>query len=114
MQQYKILWADDEIDLLMPHIIFLESKGYQVISVNSGNDALDEVAKQYFDIIFLDPPYGQSLGAKALLSAHGAGWIAPRAIVVWEDSAPQPPPPLFTLLDQRRYGTTHITILEAP
>ncbi|MDC1331480.1 bifunctional response regulator/alkaline phosphatase family protein, partial [bacterium] len=54
MQQYKILWADDEIDLLMPHIIFLESKGYQVISVNSGNDALDEVAKQYFDIIFLD------------------------------------------------------------
>ena len=54
MQQYKILWADDEIDLLMPHIIFLESKGYQVIPVNSGNDALDEVEKQYFDIIFLD------------------------------------------------------------
>ena len=54
MQQYKILWADDEIDLLMPHIIFLESKGYQVIPVNSGNDALDEIEKQYFDIIFLD------------------------------------------------------------
>ena len=54
MQQYKILWADDEIDLLMPHIIFLESKGYQVIPVNSGNDALDEVEKQYFDLIFLD------------------------------------------------------------
>ncbi|MDC1231274.1 16S rRNA (guanine(966)-N(2))-methyltransferase RsmD [Octadecabacter sp.] len=71
-------------------------------------------AAQPANLIFLDPPYGQSLGAKALLSAHGAGWIAPRAIVVWEDSAPQPPPPLFTLLDQRRYGTTHITILEAP
>ena len=54
MQQYKILWADDEIDLLMPHIIFLESKGYHVIPVNSGNDALDKVKKQYFDIIFLD------------------------------------------------------------
>ena len=54
MQQYKILWADDEIDLLIPHIIFLESRGYKVIPVNSGNDALDEVEKQYFDIIFLD------------------------------------------------------------
>lgn len=54
MQQYKILWADDEIELLMPHIIFLESRGYKVIPVNSGNDALDEVEQQYFDIIFLD------------------------------------------------------------
>ena len=36
MQNYSILWADDEIDLLKPHILFLKNKGYDVTSVNSG------------------------------------------------------------------------------
>ena len=47
----NILWADDEIDLLKPHILFLESKGYTVEGVTNGLDAL-EIAKHYFDIIF--------------------------------------------------------------
>ncbi|MDR2980321.1 MAG: PglZ domain-containing protein [Bacteroidales bacterium] len=50
----KILWADDEIDLLKPHIIFLENKGYQVVPVASGNEALDKLESEIFDIIFLD------------------------------------------------------------
>lgn len=50
----KILWADDEIDILRPHILFLEEKGYEVIPVNSGQDALDAIRKEPFDIIFLD------------------------------------------------------------
>jgi CheY-like chemotaxis protein len=50
----KILWADDEINLLKAHIIFLEQKGYQVTAVNSGNEAIDEVKQAYFDIVFLD------------------------------------------------------------
>ncbi|QCK14410.1 T9SS response regulator signal transducer PorX [Mangrovivirga cuniculi] len=54
MQKYNILWADDEIDLLKPHVLFLESKGYDVTGVNSGFDALDEVGKSIFDIVFLD------------------------------------------------------------
>jgi CheY-like chemotaxis protein len=54
MQHYKILWADDEIDLLKPHILFLENKGYEVVPLNSGNDAIEEMAKQFFDIVFLD------------------------------------------------------------
>jgi CheY-like chemotaxis protein len=54
MNKIKILWADDEIDLLKPHIIFLEDKGYEVIAVNNGVDAIDEVDKHNFDIIFLD------------------------------------------------------------
>ena len=54
MQKYSILWADDEIDLLKPHIMFLEKKGYVVTPVNSGTDALDELQGQNFDIIFLD------------------------------------------------------------
>jgi CheY-like chemotaxis protein len=54
MQQFKILWADDEIDLLKPHILFLTDKGYHVTPVNSGSDALEEIGQQYFDIVFLD------------------------------------------------------------
>ncbi len=50
----KILWADDEIDLLKPHILFLENKGYEVIPVLSGNEALDVLKKESIDIIFLD------------------------------------------------------------
>lgn len=54
MQQFKILWADDEIDLLKPHILFLEQKGYQMTPVNSGADALEEIDHNHFDLVFLD------------------------------------------------------------
>jgi CheY-like chemotaxis protein len=50
----KILWADDEIDVLKPHIIFLNNKGYDVVTVTNGLDAIDETKKQHFDVIFLD------------------------------------------------------------
>lgn len=49
-----ILWADDEIDLLRPYVIFLEEKGYSVSTVTNGKDAIDLVQKESFDIIFLD------------------------------------------------------------
>jgi DNA-binding response OmpR family regulator len=52
--QYSILWADDEIDLLKPYIMFLTQKGYDVTPVNSGNDALEEVTKKKYDVVFLD------------------------------------------------------------
>jgi DNA-binding response OmpR family regulator len=50
----KILWADDEIDLLKPHILFLQDRGYEVTPVISGHDAIDCCNEQTFDIIFLD------------------------------------------------------------
>ena len=50
----KILWADDEIDLLKPHVMFLEQKGYDVSTVCSGIEAIDEVEESFFDIVFLD------------------------------------------------------------
>ena len=49
-----ILWADDEIDLLKPHILFLEKKGYRVIPAVSGNEAIEILGNQVIDIIFLD------------------------------------------------------------
>lgn len=54
MENIKILWADDEIDLLKPHVMFLEQKGFSVATVNNGNDALDKVKDEHFDIVFLD------------------------------------------------------------
>jgi CheY-like chemotaxis protein len=50
----RILWADDEIDLLRPHILFLESKGYQVTSVTNGADAVRRVQDAPFDLVLLD------------------------------------------------------------
>ncbi|MFT4736880.1 MAG: CheY-like chemotaxis protein [Cyclobacteriaceae bacterium] len=54
MSNHKILWADDEIDLLKPHLLFLESRGYVMTPVNSGRDAIDQVLEHSFDLVFLD------------------------------------------------------------
>ena len=54
MNNNKLLWADDEIDLLKPHVMFLKAKGYDVTTVNNGTDALDLVASQQFDLVILD------------------------------------------------------------
>lgn len=65
------------------------------------------------DLVFLDPPYGKGLGLRALEAARAQGWIAPKALIVWEESSAQTAPPGFLLLDSRRYGDTHVTLLEA-
>ncbi|SEF97394.1 bifunctional response regulator/alkaline phosphatase family protein [Flavobacterium urumqiense] len=54
MDKIKILWVDDEIDLLKPHILFLEKKNYEVTTCNNGRDAIDIFEENNFDIVFLD------------------------------------------------------------
>src|SRR5690554_956587 len=54
MSNIKILWVDDEIELLKPHILFLEKKNYSVTTANNGQDALDLFSQENFDIVFLD------------------------------------------------------------
>lgn len=54
MKQDKILWIDDEIDLLQPYLIFLNDKGYEVLTATNGNDAIEICQQENFDIIFLD------------------------------------------------------------
>ncbi|MEO8794045.1 MAG: bifunctional response regulator/alkaline phosphatase family protein [Daejeonella sp.] len=54
MQEITILWADDEIDLLKPHILFLNEKGYQVKTVTNGSDALELFKQEKFNLVFLD------------------------------------------------------------
>ncbi len=54
MSNGLILWVDDEIELLKAHIIFLEKKGYEVVTVSNGPDAIDQCKQQTFDLILLD------------------------------------------------------------
>ena len=54
MRKDRILWADDEIDLLRAYVLFLEEKGYEVVTATNGKDAVELCQKESFDIIFLD------------------------------------------------------------
>lgn len=65
--QITILWADDEIELLKPQLFFLEKKGYQIITVSNGHDALDALAENdRIDVIFLDESMPGMSGLEAL------------------------------------------------
>lgn len=64
--QVKILWADDEIELLKPHILFLEAKGYTVDAVNNGSEAVEKSESTTYDIIFLDENMPGISGLEAL------------------------------------------------
>ncbi len=67
-----------------------------------------------YSLAFLDPPYGQRLGERALASLVEGGWLVSGALVVWEENTAPLSPEGFTLLDQRRYGDTVVTLLRAP
>lgn len=67
-----------------------------------------------YDLVFLDPPYRNALGETALASCVAGGWLAPQALVVWEEGVQVTAPAGFVLQDQRRYGETWVTILRAP
>lgn len=66
-----------------------------------------------FDLIFLDPPYNQGLGEKAIADIAANGWIAPGATLVWEESTDAEVllPPGFTLEDTRTYGAATVRLL---
>jgi 16S rRNA (guanine966-N2)-methyltransferase len=64
-----------------------------------------------YSLVFLDPPYGKGKGERALASCIAGGWIAPGAMVVWEESTRVTAPAGFEVLDQRVYGGTVVMIL---
>ena len=66
MIKEKILWADDEIEFLKPHILFLENKGYEVHTVISGADAIDQCNMESFDLVILDENMPGISGLEAL------------------------------------------------
>ncbi|MBD3664837.1 16S rRNA (guanine(966)-N(2))-methyltransferase RsmD [Sulfitobacter aestuariivivens] len=65
-----------------------------------------------FDLIFLDPPYGKEMGNRAIATALQGGWLAQDAIVVWEENAPQNATEGFERVDKRKFGDTHVTLLQ--
>lgn len=64
--QARILWIDDEIEHLKPHILFLKEKGYEVIPAKSGDEAIDIITHQKFDLVFLDENMPGLSGLKSL------------------------------------------------
>lgn len=79
--QRKILWADDEIDLLRPHIKFLEQKGFSVTAVPNGEDALSALTKDRYDVVLLDEMM-PGLGGLATLAAIQSRDLAVPVILV--------------------------------
>ena len=79
MSKPRILWTDDEIDLLRAHIIFLEEKGYEVETANNGSDAIEKVKEAFYDIIFLDENMPGLTGLETLTQIKA---IAPNIPVV--------------------------------
>jgi CheY-like chemotaxis protein len=66
VKEITILWVDDEIDLLKPHIIFLEGKGYKVESCNNASDAIEMVRGNHYDLVLLDENMPGMSGLEAL------------------------------------------------
>jgi DNA-binding response OmpR family regulator len=66
-KEITILWADDEIDLLRPHILFLQSKGYKVITASNGDDSLKKASENDIDLVFLDENMPGKSGLEILL-----------------------------------------------
>lgn len=79
--QTKILWADDEIELLKPHILFLESKGYHVTTVNNGADAVEKSNEEHFDVIFLDENMPGISGLDALSQIKETKQLVPVVMI---------------------------------
>ena len=71
MSNGLLLWVDDEIELLKAHIIFLEKKGYEVVTVSNGADAIDQCRQQTFDLILLDEMMPGLSGLEAVILTLG-------------------------------------------
>ncbi|MBN1164160.1 MAG: PglZ domain-containing protein [Candidatus Krumholzibacteriota bacterium] len=66
MKGKRILWVDDEIDLLRPHIIFIEDKGYRVTGVSSGEEAIGILRRDIYDLVLLDETMPGKSGLEVL------------------------------------------------
>lgn len=77
--KYRLLWADDEIELLTAHIIFLQSKDYEVVKVTNGPDAIEACRRETFDLVLLDENMPGLTGLETLLQIKE---IAPTTPVV--------------------------------
>ena len=94
-----LLWVDDEIELLRAHILFLEKKGYEVVTVTNGTDAIEQCAQRTFDLVLLDEMMPGLTGLETLQRIKEINPATPVVMVTYrlKDSrlshqARQPPP----------------------
>lgn len=97
--------------ILSENIALLRA-GEQVKVLRRDARRLGDLSEAPFDLVFLDPPYGKSLGEAALAAALSGGWIAPGALIVWEENTAIDVPSELHLLETRKYGDTKISVLE--
>lgn len=76
-----ILWADDEIEFLRPHILLLEERGYRVKTVNNGNDAVEAFQNEPFDLVFLDENMPGKTGLETLAILKSINPTIPNVLV---------------------------------
>jgi len=81
MDAIRILWADDEIDLLKPHMLFLKEKGYDVTTATNGGDALDLFDSGHFDIVFLDENMPGLSGLETLTQLKAKNNLVPVVMI---------------------------------
>ncbi len=89
MDKIKILWADDEIDLLKPQLMFLEQRGYEVVTVSNGYDALEELEQQKdIDLVFLDESMPGLTGLETLSKIKAINPLIP-VVMITKNEAEQ-------------------------
>ena len=82
MSKIKILWADDEIELLKPQLFFLEKKGYEVVTVTNGHDALDAFDEdKTIDVVFLDESMPGLTGLETLMKIKEKNNLIPIVMI---------------------------------
>ncbi len=94
--------------------IELTKSGAQTDLVRRDATRLGDCPGAPFDLVFLDPPYGKGMGEAALEAALAGGWLAPDALVVWEEGSDIILPEGVKLTDTRRFGSTRISLLRVP
>ena len=80
-KRISILWVDDEIDLLRPHILFLQKKGYHVITATNGYDGLEMLKKNSVDLIFLDENMPGMTGLETLTEMKSINSVIPVVMI---------------------------------
>ncbi|MCJ8211781.1 PglZ domain-containing protein [Mucilaginibacter sp. RS28] len=88
MQETTILWADDEIDLLKPHILLLNEKGYKVKTVTNGRDAVDAFKTDYYDLVFLDENMPGLTGLETLSEIKALNNDVPVVLITKNEEEP--------------------------
>jgi 16S rRNA (guanine966-N2)-methyltransferase len=109
----EVTFVDDgakALALLRANIAKMRAEGETMV-LRQNALRLGANAGAAYGLVFLDPPYGKALGEAALMAARKGGWLAPRAMVVWEEGSAPAAPERFDPVDQRKYGDTVVTLM---